>query len=120
MDARGSAYIPDPDDMVYKTGFPFTFPIPEAYSFEPPGRNCNMSHYFIEKIIKLGTGKKIIRYMFTDRSKYEEFEIEKLAELDEYIGSHENLKLIVEYNFSEADRLKYLGATGFKIKSAAQ
>ena len=68
MDARGSAYIPDPDDMVYKTGFPFTFPPSEVYSFEPPGRKSKLSHYFIGKIIKIGTGKKIIRYMFTDKS----------------------------------------------------
>ena len=120
MEARGSAYIPDPEDEVYKSGFPFTFPPPEAYSFVPPGKYSDVSHYFIDRIIKIGTGKKIIRYMFTDRSYYEDYEIEKLAELDEYIGSHENLKMIVEYNFSESDRLKYLGAAGFNIRSAAQ
>lgn len=54
--------------------------------------------------------------MYEDRSSYDDYEIAKLEELDKFIGMHENLKLIVESKFSEADKLKYLCATGFKVK----
>lgn len=60
-----------------------------------------------------------MRNIFSGGVLYEDFENQKLAELEEYVLSN-NIRPILESSFPDSERLKFLNACGFKVRDASR